>query len=352
MHAPSGRGQPRADFPCSPDRVLMNLIIKQSAESCTTFEIQQTKKSGQPKDSCGKQQGDTMFKFLIRQILTPIPLLLVMFTPVNVYAVPFEFSYTFEGNRIPEQTWAPGSILSGRIDGTVDPNDSDRVFINSFGRVVLSRPGLPVFEYGAIDASEFHGFDGTPFMSFSGTNFDFIACPGGFIDDTDGDGVPDHCTFGISPGGGFLMSQFATAADGTGDSEPICRSEDPDGQRRLDGCRVLDFPIVPENWSLVLLPDGDSDGVPDDDDNCPNTVIPESIPTKSLGVNRFALVDGDDIFDTTAPKGKGPGRGYTIADTTGCSCTQIVEAQGLGNGHTKFGCSIDAMDDWLDLLTP
>jgi hypothetical protein len=103
---------------------------------------------------------------------------------------------------------------------------------------------------------------------------------------------------------------------------------------------------------LTGVPDFDGDGVPDDQDNCPATVVPESLPTRSLGVNRFALVDGDNVFDTKSPKGKGPRKSYTISDTAGCSCTQIVEAQGLGKGHTKFGCSISAMDDWVLLVNP
>ena len=140
------------------------------------------------------------------------------------------------------------------------------------------------------------------------------------------------------------MGNFATVADGTG-------AETCPDERLLHGCRVLDFPILRENWSLVVL-DGDSDGVSDGNDYCPNTVIPESLPTHSLRVNRFALVDSDDVFDTRPPQDKDPRRSYTIADTSGCSCTQIIEAQGLGYGHTKFGCSIDAMDDWVDLVTP
>ena len=62
--------------------------------------------------------------------------------------------------------------------------------------------------------------------------------------------------------------------------------------------------------------------------------------------------DGDGLFETKSPKGKGPRRSYTIADTAGCLCTQIIEAHGLGNGPTKFGCSISAMDDWVDLVAP
>jgi hypothetical protein len=63
-------------------------------------------------------------------------------------------------------------------------------------------------------------------------------------------------------------------------------------------------------------------------------------------------VDDDSEFDTTAPNGNGPNRSYTIEDTAGCSCEQIIENQELGKGHTKFGCSISAMDDWVELVNP
>jgi len=103
---------------------------------------------------------------------------------------------------------------------------------------------------------------------------------------------------------------------------------------------------------LFLMKDSDQDGVNDDADYCPDTVIPEGAPTARLGTNRFALMDGDFIFDTTAPNGNGPGRSYSTTDTAGCSCEQIVDAQGLGNGHIKFGCSISAMDDWVSFVNP
>jgi hypothetical protein len=98
--------------------------------------------------------------------------------------------------------------------------------------------------------------------------------------------------------------------------------------------------------------DDDGDGVLNDDDFCPDTSTPEGVPTVKLGVNRHALADGSQSFSTTAPQGKGPGRSYSTTDTAGCSCEQIIEAQGLGKGHTKFGCSISAMDDWVELVTP
>jgi len=103
---------------------------------------------------------------------------------------------------------------------------------------------------------------------------------------------------------------------------------------------------------LFLAKDSDQDGVLDDADFCPDTLIPEGVPTRELGTNRFALTDGDFIFDTTASKGKGPGRSYSTADTAGCSCEQIIDAQGLDDGHSKFGCSIGAMDDWVSFVNP
>ena len=94
--------------------------------------------------------------------------------------------------------------------------------------------------------------------------------------------------------------------------------------------------------------DTDGDGVLDVNDICSGTVIPESIPTTGkLGVNRWALTDGDGNFDTTAPKGKGPQLSYTIDDTAGCSGEQIADALELGKGHYKFGLSIGAMDEWI-----
>ena len=103
---------------------------------------------------------------------------------------------------------------------------------------------------------------------------------------------------------------------------------------------------------LFLDKDFDKDGVLDDADYCPDTVIPEGVPTVRLGTNRWALTDGDFDFDTTAPNGKGPGRSYSTAGTAGCSCEQIIDAQGLGDGHSKFGCSISAMDDWISFVNP
>jgi len=101
-----------------------------------------------------------------------------------------------------------------------------------------------------------------------------------------------------------------------------------------------------------LFIDADGDGVWDEVDFCPGTVIPESVPTDTLKANRFALVDDDGVFDTTALDGMGPMAAFDVWDTAGCSCEQIIEELDLGSGHTKFGCSLGAMEDWLEFVSP
>jgi hypothetical protein len=115
--------------------------------------------------------------------------------------------------------------------------------------------------------------------------------------------------------------------------------------------QISGIPVFDEDPACVKC-DEDGDGVLDNVDVCPGTIIPESIPTKRLGTNRFALVDEDTVFDTKAPNGKGPQKTFTTVDTGGCSCEQIIEELGLGKGHVKFGCSISAMEEWVDAVNP
>ena len=99
---------------------------------------------------------------------------------------------------------------------------------------------------------------------------------------------------------------------------------------------------------LFVVKDSDGDGVTDDADYCPGTVIPEAAPTSEFRTNRFALADDDRIFDTKDPNGVGPEAGFDIFDTAGCSCEQIVVEQGLGKGHLKYGCSLGEMEEWVE----
>jgi hypothetical protein len=125
-----------------------------------------------------------------------------------------------------------------------------------------------------------------------------------------------------------------------------------------------DGSIVPGNLPLrssdhdgmvvFIAKDEDADGVPNDLDVCPGTVAPEpNVPTNgTLGSNRWALLDDEDplVFDQALPQG-GSHASYTLGDTAGCSCEQIIDAQGLGSGHTKSGCSNGEMEAWVELVT-
>lgn len=143
----------------------------------------------------------------------------------------------------------------------------------------------------------------------------------------------------------------------TGDTLPSLDILDALGTYDFDGLTVFNWTIDdgPFNAMFIvfeqmtiepLVLDEDGDGIPDDDDLCAGTVIPEAVPTVRLGVNRWALVDGDGVFDTTMPEGAGPVFHYDLEDTAGCSCAQIIDMLGLGNGHERFGCSNSAMMEW------
>ena len=170
--------------------------------------------------------------------------------------------------------------------------------------------------------------------------------------------------FGLRFGAGDQLLEQALAWLGP----PV--DADADGDGVLDGddfCpdTAPNDPVDAVGCSDVQV-DADGDGVCDLEaasggpsecigvDVCVDTSIPESVPlTAKLNPNHWALTDDNFDFDTVAKgRGKGPGRSYTTADTAGCSCDQIIEAQGLGTGHTYHGCSIGVMDDWVELVTP
>ena len=203
---------------------------------------------------------------------------------------------------------------------------------------------------------------------------------------------PDFRVFGYSPslGSGDLNDDGVadvvlglhqgTQTPATGlahDGELILDLSTPDGHENFAGSPLADLgtktrgvtvadlnddgymDIVAGNYEgqvqllLRIPPDADGDGIADNVDYCPeDTVIPELVPTKRLGVNRWALVDDDDVFDTVLPRGggTGPGLAFTLADTAGCSCEQIIAINGLGDGHVKFGCSGGAMRVWVSSM--
>jgi hypothetical protein len=148
----------------------------------------------------------------------------------------------------------------------------------------------------------------------------------------------DDCCFSTSLGSAAVIlngqevitDPCPNDPDDDADGDGLCADEDP-------------CPNDPEN-------DADGDGVCGDLDLCPGTDAPEaSVPTVRHLVNHWILGE-DGEFVTVRPNGRGPGRSYTIEDTGGCNCEQIIQALELGQGHRKHGCSISAMDDWSAIV--
>ncbi|MEQ9104801.1 MAG: T9SS type A sorting domain-containing protein [Rhodothermales bacterium] len=155
--------------------------------------------------------------------------------------------------------------------------------------------------------------------------------------DTDGDGVGDNGdAFPNDP-----TESVDTDGDGVGDNGDAFPN-DPTESADTDGDGVGDngdaFPNDPTESA-----DTDGDSVGDNGDLCAVTVY----DTMELNPNQWALREGSTNFiQGVNRKGKSSGGSYSITETGGCSCSDIVEAAGLGQGHLKKGCSNSVMADW------
>lgn len=68
--------------------------------------------------------------------------------------------------------------------------------------------------------------------------------------------------------------------------------------------------------------DEDGDGIQNSSDLCPDTYVPEEVPSEGLLFNRFALTHNEFAFR------EGPRRRvseFTLSDTHGCSCEQLID---------------------------
>ena len=172
--------------------------------------------------------------------------------------------------------------------------------------------------------------------------------------DDDNDGVND--TDDAFP----MDARESADNDGDGVGDNADTDDDNDSQSDADEAACGSDPLD----AASLAPDEDGDNIPDcvdtDDDNdgvddaldaCPATT--EDAPESSLGLNRnrWALEIIDDTITgvfVQAPPQSGSVFSFTIQQTRGCSCSQIVSMQGLGGAHLERGCSTGAMLDWID----
>ncbi len=188
-------------------------------------------------------------------------------------------------------------------------------------------------------------FLGTFATGFSGpTSITFRRPPPGGTVDTDGDGVDDGddlCPGTPSgepvDGDGCGASQLDADNDGVSDADDLCPGTPAGDPVNGDGCGASQL-------------DTDNDGVSDDADMCVATSFPDNVGTSKLNPNHWRVDSADNFtFEQgKTKKGKGgSGGSYTMADTAGCTCEQIIVELDLGKGHVKHGCSNSAMADWV-----
>jgi hypothetical protein len=149
--------------------------------------------------------------------------------------------------------------------------------------------------------------------------------------------------------------------------DDIVLLRDTDGDGVLDGddfCPDTAFDdIVDEVGCSNAQVDADSDGVCDIDaasggpamcagiDQCPGTVIPEAVPTAKLGWYRWTLDNPDGTFTQRRRRNWGPSYNFTVQDTRGCSCEQIIDEIGYRGWfrdiNRQYGCSTWIILRWI-----
>jgi len=118
----------------------------------------------------------------------------------------------------------------------------------------------------------------------------------------------------------------------------------------IDSNNADNYPLmIPfENYFKPLVNlDSDNDGVPDKNDKCPNTILPEVF--KKFKPNNYGDIDGDGVFETLNNKGKAiKDTLYSLTDTYGCSCKQILAFKpGKNQDKEKFGCEKETIKKFI-----
>lgn len=113
--------------------------------------------------------------------------------------------------------------------------------------------------------------------------------------------------------------------------------------------------VLAATWTpAVRAQDTDEDGVPDAVDQCALTPWSE-ISISAIKPGKWAVVWGE--FTTISKKPGNPADAYTLDQTAGCSCTQIVDAlkasgaRGTNKLSSSGGCASSTLDLWIASLT-
>ena len=274
-----------------------------------------------------------------------------------------------------EQASDGGYILAGFVgplgswDGLLIKTDSDGD--KEWSRI-LDGYGNDLFY--AVDPTSDGGYIAGGFTGSNGTDFWLVK--------TDFDGVGEWIkTFGGSgreearyvqetSDGGYILAGYTTSSksgyvgwlvktDSSGNEE-WSQTYGSSGsnliysaQQTSDGGFILaggyNFWVV----KLVQDDDEDDDGVLNEHDKCPGTVLPDE-PGKLTLFFHYSDIDGDGIFETEGKPKLINGiwtrtikdSQFTLEKTYGCSCTQILELKPdelESNEEPFYGCTYDTM---------
>jgi hypothetical protein len=259
-----------------------------------------------------------------------------------VFAYEYHPGGTFPGEEPEGIDWwnrdnVPGSRYKGQLHAILLDNDltDDQIWLKHYGVDYFCTASADSDGDGLTDSNEAYFYNTHPLLS-----------------DTDRDGQSDgnEVVCGSDP-----LDSSSLAPDLDGDHAPDCADPDDDGDGQSDadelacGSNPRDAVSMSPDFDKDGIPncsdqDDDNDGVADEQDRCAGTVIPDPvIPTSgTLKKNRYALLDGDLVFD-----GGEVTPSYTTIKTGGCNATQIADAMGLGVSHYEYGITRGVLDNWI-----
>jgi len=269
------------------------------------------------------------------------------------------------------------------IDATLDDDANTSVQDACDSEIpAISGSFAPYEELSAFNGEDFSGtwrLDVTDYYPFAdkGTLVQWGLVPtfGGTEDDSDGDGVADISDFcpgtvipeSVPTKGRLGKKKWALTEAGSLDfvqgapqtnhsfntidtagcsCEQIVEEGGYPSRFLKRGCSTSIMKKWARTHHVLSGQDSDDDGVDDAIDFCPGTVIPESVPTKRFGKNKWALTEAGNFNFFQAPPQSGSRHTFTTADTAGCSCEQIVEESGYPKGYLKRGCPTSKIKQW------